>query len=267
MLSKIVSGGQTGADRAALDAAIRLGIPHGGWVPKGRLAEDGPIPKRYRMRETGSSAYPQRTERNVRDSDGTVLITRGRPTGGSEYTRQMALRHNRPFLHVDLNRLPLFKAALTVSRWIADHSIRTLNVAGSRASKDPSIYGDTLGLIEAVYFMTLSRDDAAQRPAPGREPEQPRRVRDVVDVLCRELPLKDRVLIANLSYPELRTLQPTLGEYIIRRYALGSGNTPLERSCRFTAKRPLADETEAAAVVLEALWNRLRETHPLRRVR
>lgn len=266
MLSKIVSGGQTGADRAALDAAIRLGIPHGGWVPKGRLAEDGPIPKRYRVRETASAAYPQRTERNVCDSDGTLLITRGKPTGGSEYTRAMALRHGRPFLHVDLNRLPAFKAALTVSRWIADHSIRTLNVAGSRASKDPGIYRDTLGLIEAVYVLTLSRDDAG-RPNAGREPELPRRVRDVVDLLCRELSLKDRVRIANLSYPELRSLQATLGEYIIRRYALGTGNASLERSCRFTAKRPLADETEAAAVVIEALWGRLRESHPLRRVK
>ncbi len=265
MLSKIVSGGQTGADRAALDAAIRLGIPHGGWVPKGRLAEDGPIPKRYHVRETGSPAYPQRTERNVRDSDGTLLITRGTPTGGSEYTHQMARRHGRPVLHVDLNRTPAFQAALKVSSWIADHSIRILNVAGPRASKDPDIYRDTLGLIEAVYFLTLPRDDAAKRPQP--EPELPRRVRDVVDLLCRELPLKDRVRIANLSYPELRSLQPTLGEYIIRRYALGAGNTSLERSCRFTAKRPLANEAAAAAVVIEALWGRLRESHPLRRVK
>ncbi len=87
MVSKIVSGGQTGVDRAALDAAIKLGIAHGGWVPKGRLAEDGPLPETYRMRETASAAYSERTERNVIDSDGTLIISRGELTGGSEATR------------------------------------------------------------------------------------------------------------------------------------------------------------------------------------
>jgi hypothetical protein len=151
MISKIVSGGQTGVDRAALDAAIRLGIPHGGWVPRGRLAEDGPLPATYAVRETRTATYPGRTERNVRDSDGTLLISRGRLRGGSEYTRQMALKHRRPLLHVDLKRMPAFQAAVAISRWLVENSIRTLNVAGPRASKDPGIYQDTLGLLEAVY--------------------------------------------------------------------------------------------------------------------
>ena len=82
-----------------------------------------------------------------------------------------------------------------------------------------------------------------------------------------DLPLKDRVLIANLSYPELPSLLTTLGEYIVRRYGLVVGNTALTRSCRFTAKRPLADEMDAAGVIIETLWNRLRQTHPLRCVK
>src|SRR5512139_3575510 len=149
MIAKIVSGGQTGVDRAALDAAIRLGIPHGGWVPKGRLAEDGPLPDAYAVRETRSADYAIRTERNVRDSDGTLLISRGRLSGGSEHTRAMALKHRKPFLHVDLNRMPAFKAAVAIDRWIGENSIRTLNVAGPRASKDPGIYQAALGLVEA----------------------------------------------------------------------------------------------------------------------
>ena len=266
MIVKIVSGGQTGVDRAALDAAIRLGIPHGGWVPKGRLAEDGPLPDAYAVRETRSADYAVRTERNVRDSDGTLLVSRGRLSGGSEHTRAMALKHRKPFLHVDLNRMPAFKAAVAIDRWIGENSIRTLNVAGPRASKDPSIYQAALGLMEAVYYLGLS---AAEPGTPPREPEKeaPQRVRDAVDRLCEELPLKDRVLIANMSYPELPALAPTLGEYIVRRYDLGAGNPALTRSCRFTAKRPLSGETDAAGVIIEALWNRLRQTHPLRRVR
>jgi hypothetical protein len=266
MIARIVSGGQTGVDRAALDAAIRMGVPHGGWVPRGRLAEDGPLPGHYSVRETRTADYAERTERNVRDSDGTLLITRGRPSGGSDYTRETALKHRRPFLHVNLNRMPAFQAAVTIDRWLTENSIRTLNVAGPRASKDPGIYQATLGLLEAVYYLNLSSTEPRTTPA---EPEHdtPGRVRDAVDRLCRELPLKDRVLIANMSYPELPALARTLGEYIVRRYDLVAGNPALTRSCRFTAKRPLADEMDAAGVIIEALWNRLRQTHPLRRVR
>ena len=88
MLKKIISGGQTGADRAALDAAIRLGIPHGGWIPKGRIAEDGPLAATYRLREMPTGGYAERTEKNVMDSDGTLIISHGAPTGGTEYTRK-----------------------------------------------------------------------------------------------------------------------------------------------------------------------------------
>lgn len=266
MIVKIVSGGQTGVDRAALDAAIRLGIPHGGWVPRGRLAEDGPLADSYAVRETRSADYAVRTERNVRDSDGTLLVSRGRLSGGSEYTRAMALKHGRPFLHVDLNRMPAFKAAVTINRWIGEHSIRTLNVAGPRASKDPGIYQVTLGLLEAVHYLGLSAAGPGAA-APPPQTDAPRRVRDAVDRLCGELPLKDRVLISNMSFPELPALAPTLGEYIVRRCDIGAGNPELVRSCRFTAKRPLTGEMDAAGVIIEALWNRLRQTHPLRRVR
>jgi hypothetical protein len=267
MIAKIVSGGQTGADRAALDAAIRLGIPHGGWVPKGRLTEDGPLPDSYSVRETRTAEYTERTERNVLDSDGTLLISRGRPSGGSEYTRETALKHGRPFLHVDLHTMPAFQAAVAVSRWLAENSIRILNVAGPRASKDPGIYRDTLRLLESVFCLGLAQPGKRTSPALEPVPEMPQRVRDVVDHLGRDLPLKDRVLIANLSYPELAGLRPTLGEYIIGRYGLAGGNPALARSCRFTAKRPLADEGDAAGVIIEALWRRLRTSHPLRRVK
>ena len=90
MLEKIVSGGQTGADRAALDFAIKQKIPHGGWVPKGGLAEDGPLPKKYKLTEMPTDSYQERTEQNVIDSDGTVIISHGKLTGGSAYTQKMA---------------------------------------------------------------------------------------------------------------------------------------------------------------------------------
>lgn len=103
---KIVSGGQTGVDRAALDTALELGLPCGGRCPRGRKAEDGPIPARYPLTETSSAEYAQRTEWNVRDSDGTLVLTRGQPTGGTALTIELAERLGKPYLVVDLESEP-----------------------------------------------------------------------------------------------------------------------------------------------------------------
>ena len=118
MIKKIISGGQTGADRAALDVAIRLGIPHGGWIPKGRLTEKGPLPERYRLQEMPTDSYPARTEQNVIDSDGTLIIGRGKLTGGTDYTRHMTLKHKKQLLGIDLDQIGLYDAASLVASWI-----------------------------------------------------------------------------------------------------------------------------------------------------
>lgn len=148
MLKKIISGGQTGADRAALDAAMRLGIPHGGWVPKGRLAEDGQVPDHYQLEEMPTDSYRERTRKNVLESDGTLLVSRGAPTGGTDFTRVLVLRHGKQLLGIDLNNQSnLQDAASLVASWIELQRIEVLNVAGPRASKDPCIYQDTLSLL------------------------------------------------------------------------------------------------------------------------
>jgi len=133
---KIISGGQTGVDRGALDAAIGLGIPHGGWCPRGRLAEDGRIPARYELSETDSPEYWVRTEQNVSDSDATLIFCRGRPTGGTELTLRLAEQHGRPCLVLDLDQSPQPE---DVRRWLADHRVEVLNVAGPRESQSPGI--------------------------------------------------------------------------------------------------------------------------------
>lgn len=131
-LRRIISGGQTGADRGGLDAAIEMGIPHGGWCPKGRRAEDGPVPKRYRLRETESRDYPARTERNVLEADGTVVFSLGRLDRGSALTLALARRHKRPSLHLDLRRLGPARAARRLRQWVDRRGIAVLNVAGPR---------------------------------------------------------------------------------------------------------------------------------------
>jgi hypothetical protein len=148
MLKKIISGGQSGVDRAALDAALRLGIPHGGWLPKGRITEDGPLPVQYKLVELPTDSYAERTEKNVLDSDGTLIISRGTPTGGTDYTRKMALKHGKQMLHIDLALYsnPM-DASSIVSSWIKMSKIEILNVAGPRASKDPDIYAAALAIM------------------------------------------------------------------------------------------------------------------------
>jgi hypothetical protein len=133
---KIVSGGQTGVDRGALEAAIALGIAHGGWCPRGRLAEDGPIPARYELVETESPEYRVRTERNVLDSDATLLLVRGVLRGGTKYTRQMAVRHRKPWLVVDLGQ-PADDHK--VREWLEQNGVSVLNIAGPRESQSPGI--------------------------------------------------------------------------------------------------------------------------------
>ncbi|HLU66284.1 MAG TPA: putative molybdenum carrier protein [Kofleriaceae bacterium] len=150
-IDRIVSGGQTGADRGALDAALELGIEHGGYCPAGRRAEDGRIPERYRLVETASSDYAVRTERNVVESDGTLLVTRGTPTGGSALTASLARARGRPLLHIDLSRRAgTDEHARALREWIAARGIRTLNVAGPRESGCPGIAQDVRTLLVAA---------------------------------------------------------------------------------------------------------------------
>jgi hypothetical protein len=136
---KIVSGGQTGADRAALDWAINHGIPHGGWCPKGRKADEGPIAKHYQLQETKKRASKQRTEWNVRDSDGTVILTIGNKlTGGSKATVKFVAEAGKPCLHLS-GKSHNNHAAVLLIHFTKDNNIKTLNIAGPRASNDPQI--------------------------------------------------------------------------------------------------------------------------------
>jgi len=132
----IVSGGQTGVDRGALDAAIALGIPHGGRCPRGRLAEDGRIPPRYRLTESESPLYRVRTEENVLACDATLILARGRLTGGTRLTRDLARKHGKPCLVVDLAGTADLEA---VRRWLAAGAVSKLDVAGPRESQSPGI--------------------------------------------------------------------------------------------------------------------------------
>ena len=137
-IERLVSGGQSGVDRAALDFALELGLACAGWCPKGRRAEDGVLPERYPLRETPSPDYAQRTEWNVRDSDATLVLSCGKPTGGTALTIQLAALHGKPCLVEDLLRPGL--NAERARRWLQRLKVRSLNVAGPRESGAPGAY-------------------------------------------------------------------------------------------------------------------------------
>ena len=144
---KIISGGQTGVDRAALNAALELGIPCGGWCPKGRRAEDGMIPSKYPLEETSSPDYPQRTEFNIQDSDGTLILTWGPPLSGTLLTLKLARKHHKPYQLIDLSE---GGSASGVREWIKNTAVQTLNVAGPRESEAPGIHDRALNFLREI---------------------------------------------------------------------------------------------------------------------
>ena len=163
-VKQIVSGGQTGVDRAALDWARQRGVVHGGWCPKGRLAADGPLPEHYLLRETDSTGYRQRTKLNVRDSDATLIFNVGPLDGGTFQTVRFAQTLRKPHLVVQLDGLALEGAVKSVRAWLADGLFRTLNVAGPREEKRPGVYACVFGLLEAC----LKTRDGVGAPAEKR---------------------------------------------------------------------------------------------------
>jgi hypothetical protein len=148
VIELVVSGGQTGVDRAALDGALDAGVACGGWCPRGRRAEDGVIAERYQLRETKSSNYIERTRRNVRDSDGTLVLAWGEPTGGTRATIRAARSRGRPCLVVDLavDEIDLEP----IEQWVGDNEVRVLNVAGPRESNCPGVYDRARAVIGAL---------------------------------------------------------------------------------------------------------------------
>lgn len=159
VLKKIVSGGQTGVDRGGLDAAFDLGLIHGGWCPAGRRSERGRIPLKYQLFETNERNYVVRTERNVVDSDGTLILFRDQLSGGTELTHRLTLKHQKPHLCLDLKRVSSNQDEFDEVRqrlfeWLSQNQIVTLNVAGPRESTSPGIQADARMFLVATLRAT-----------------------------------------------------------------------------------------------------------------
>jgi hypothetical protein len=166
----IVSGGQTGVDRAALDVAIKLKIAHGGWCPYERIAEDGIIPKLYNLREASAptleekadpdAIYKKRTELNAKDSDGTLIIINADPIGGTLYTVDMLIKYNKPYLIFNLKDNPCVD---DIAKWVVENKIGKLNIAGPRESQSPGIYKISSHVIEQLVTHSLINQNQSQQ--------------------------------------------------------------------------------------------------------
>lgn len=276
MVKKIISGGQIGADQAALDVAIKLDIPHGGWIQKGRKTQGGLLPEKYKLKEMPTPSFIKRVEQNVIDSDGTLILSHGKLTGGSDYSRKMALKHKRQLLHIDLAQIDTLQAAKLIHSWIVLYHISIMNVAGSRASEDPQIYKATMDILESAYYLSQIESksltaDSAYKASPGDgSPDSgfsPKTVDEAVEQLIAQMPLKDKTTMANLKKEELGPLNLSLGLYIRNRLFQKGANAALFASCSSVSGHENLSESGAAFVIIEKLWEKLRATHRLRIVK
>ena len=147
---KIISGGQTGVDRAALDWAISLGVAHGGWCPLGRIAQDGTLPERYLLKETQSPGYSQRTRLNIEEADATLLIHCGPLIGGTKLTQRLANKLVKPLILFDIDQPWLGQIECTQA-CLSSNWIRVLNVAGPSEERHPGIYAATLKVLDQLF--------------------------------------------------------------------------------------------------------------------
>ena len=168
MIEKLISGGQAGADIAALDVALKHGFPHGGWCPRGRLSLDGQIPHRYLLTETPKDTYLQRTKWNVRDSDGTVVFTLAdEPRGGSLKTIGFALKQGKPCIHISRVRAGYSNPAFALQKFVKEFGIKNLNVAGSSETNEPGIYQWVMEVLEDAFFWSENNPGMLGGPSEG----------------------------------------------------------------------------------------------------
>ncbi len=257
-LKKIISGGQTGADRAALDTAIKFNINHGGWIPKGRKTEDGPLSLKYDLMEMDTADYRERTKQNIIDSHGTVIISRGKLTGGSLLTRTFAKVVGRPSCYIDLLNCNEFEASLNLQSFILENSIEVLNVAGPRISNDPGIYGDVKIILEAVIYMIFleSKEEKVLKKIilPDNIKEAfPVSVEDAVDLITQDLTLKFKIFIARLDKSKIGYLYFPMLDCLRKRLGFDSQNDMLLKECSMILKDESCSVEDAVMEILKQL--------------
>jgi len=268
VIEKILSAGRDGAERAAIDTALELGIHRGGSRYDPDVVRAG-LPVDTACNSAAPSAdYRECIEENVKNSDGTLIITLGRPEEYADHARKTALRNRRQLLHVDASNTDVLEAASLIRSWIDIYAIRTLHVTGLSAENVSSLYQAAFHiLMNAICSPAAEGPPEDTRPYPLPEKDKPRTVDRALERLLFEMPLKDKMTLARMRSDELAMIHSSLAEFIIVRFGLGPGNPALMKSCCFHAKQKEMDVNQAATTLIRSLWEQLQKTHCLRIVK
>lgn len=266
MIQKIISGAREGVERAALDVALKLEIPHSGWVLQGCKSA---FPNKFNLKETASAADDACLEKNIVFSDGTLFLS-SKDYDDDDFNRakHLAKTHQKPFLDIDFRKTSRFEIALTICKWIIEHQIQRLHVTGEKAEKGSQVCTDTMDVLEsAVYLSHVEYNAPLTVTLPLVDKQVPKTLDDAVDLLISDLPLKDRVIIANMRLGELGSLNITLGKYIQEAFGLWGGNPHLMESCRVYARDPALQAENASGLIIQLLWGKIKDSHRLRIIR
>ena len=274
MIEKIISGGRSGAEIAALDAAIKLGTAHGGWIPKDGAGPGGINADKYNLTEMPTTNRIETFKKNIRESDGSLMLSHGTLSSHVKSTKKTILRYSTPLLQVDLNNTNAFNAASLINDWIVDNDLNVLHVTGPSENEDDKIYPATLDILQAVYFLNLTESSMNQSigvqdllAQPLNTVVPPETIEAAVDIIINEMHLKDRALMANLKKEELPPLQLTLGLYIQKKLDIWFQDTTLYQACVTAAEKENLDKSNLPMVLIKLMWKKLKDTHRLRVVK
>jgi hypothetical protein len=270
MIRKIVSNGRTGVSRGALDAAMDLDIPHSGWTICKDPAHKEPLPEKYHLQEMKTKDIAKCVERNVKDSDGTlIIIFSDKLPDDALCAKKSAGKHHMPLLKINLSRMGEFEAAQAIHEWLKEYQVASLHVVGAiQGNSGEMVNQTTAGLLEAVYYLGLIENNMTGIATTVRHDQEvpPTSIEDIVTRISTEMSLKDRVVMANLQEPQLELLQPTLGRYILRQ--LEQWQKAHAPTFSLSEIEPDAEGIDGISLkVTTQLWMRLRETHRLRIVK
>ena len=273
-LKKIISGGLTVADQAALDAAIRLGISHDGYIPWGRMTEIGPLPSKYKLQELNTDNHFDCIERNVKESKGSLIISAGKLNDDADYARRMTMKYSHQLFVVDLELTPSFEAATLVNDWIQMHIIDVFYVIAPFTNEYRYVDKHVTVIVEGALLLDIidaphgsKIQDFPYDKYLQRLPAIPKTVDEAVDQIVSDMSLEERVRLANFDKEDLRVINYSLSIFIRNQLFMKDINKELFKSCRAVSGNKNLNESTAALFIIEKLWEKLRDTHKLRVVK
>lgn len=264
MLKKIVTDGDTVEGRAAVAAAKKLDIDISGHHVD--IESDPFIPSQNtNVRTVDLPSHNNPVDKHILESDGTVIFYFGTSSNNPEFIVKLSQKHARPCLALNLSEMSEFDASQELSHWTIENDISIMNIAGIQRKSSFELYQAVLNIIESAVFLGYIEESKAHFAAQTENLEvMPQTAEQAVAYLIKKLPLKDRIILANMTETELSTLDTTLGEYIRREFGLWTGNTALMESCNEYMPEETVDEASCSSLIIHGLWEKLRQTHVLR---